>query len=279
MKDISIIITAFERPQSLMECVESIRRIYPDIHIIVSDNGHPNRKIKYYFEDVYGCEYIQLDYDSGANLARKTGFERAKTKYAVICEDDFRFDKMTDFQKFRDVLEADPKVGLISGMVVSHRKRGIIKGKGITGSNFRFDKGRQIFYRDKIIDPNYLLANETRYFYADYVRMFFMKRKEMEIDWEENIYRNGSGSHMSIFMKLMDNKFRSAFTPDVEVIHKKGMPDPKYRALRQGRRKEFKYMFYKSTGFRYGVFNRERVIDYKENKRMSFEDFRREMRI
>lgn len=269
MKDVTIVITAFDRPDSLKNCVASIRDFYPDVNIIISDNGHVHKNSQETLKKNYGCEYIQLPYDCGANRARSAGFAASRTEYTMIMEDDMEFTRETQIDKFKIILDKNPWIGLIGGIVQKGEKKGII------GSELIIDPKNKTFFRNALTDPPLLNCYTIKYYFCDYVRMFFMKRRKMPFDFEETIYPDGSGSHLSIFLKIKTSgsHWKIAFTHEVVVLHHRERGDPEYKALRLGRRDVFKKRFHKNTGFRFGVFNHQRVIDYKENRKLSYEEY------
>jgi len=44
MKDTAILITTFLRDNALFKCIKSIRRLYPNIAIFVTDMGHESKE-------------------------------------------------------------------------------------------------------------------------------------------------------------------------------------------------------------------------------------------
>lgn len=266
MKDVTIVVTHFARPDFLEKFLKSVRKFYPDIEIIVSDNGAEQHELLAW---KYQAVYLRLPFNVGANVARSKGLAAAETEFAVLCEDDMEFTELTDIEALRNVLDRDMSVGLIGGTV----RKGKNNSLGIVGARLEIDRKNGIFYRDKgKKKPSILIAHGTNYFYCDYVRMFFMKRKTMEMDWEEGLYPS-SGSHISIMIKLKEAGLQNlAFTLDCEVLHHKARPSIEYNQAR-GQRQQFKKIFYKTMGLRYGVYNHEKVEDFKTNTRMTYENF------
>jgi glycosyltransferase involved in cell wall biosynthesis len=265
MKDVTIVVTHFARPDSLEIFLKSVRKFYPKIQIIISDNGRLSEDMLI-LANKYLARWLKLPFNCGANTARSAGLGEVKTDYAVLCEDDMEFSKETDLEAFRNVLERDGSVGLVGGAV---RRKGRL---GIVGARLEIDREKSVFYRDKGKHPDFNIANGTPYFYCDYVRMFFMKRVGMWIPWEEELYPS-SGSHISIMIKLKEaGLYKLAFTFDCEVLHHKARPSIEYNQARD-HRQEFKKIFYKTMGLRYGVYNHERVEDFKTNTKMTYENF------
>lgn len=268
MKDVTIIVTTFERPEFALECVKSMRQFYPDIEIIVSDNGKKRNELRKQLTRQFKCRYIGLPFDCGASRARNEGFKATNTKYAVLCEDDFRFTKETNLKKFREILEADPSLGIAGGVCLKNDSPGII------GSNFIFDREKEIFYRDPVKKPDWKEINGIKYYYCDYIRMFFMARNIPELCFFDEDFSAG-GNHTSGLMKIkIQNKWKIAYVPDVKLIHDHSFSwaNENYLEYRSRRRQDWG-LFYKKTGFRYGIFDKKKVRDYKEKKSFAYEDF------
>lgn len=271
MDDVTIIVTTFERPDFILECVESIRHYYPNIEIIVSDNGKKRPELQERLEIGYGCQYIGLPFDSGASRARNEGFKKASTKYAVLCEDDFRFTEKTKLESFKGILDNDPSIGIIGGVCLKDGKAGII------GSRFLFDWKNEIFWRDPIKNPEWKEINGTKYYYCDYIRMFFMARNLPDLCFFDEDFKAG-GNHTSGLIELKkEDRWKIGFTFNVEVIHDHSQLSDEYKRYRYRRRGDWQ-LFYKKTGLRYGIFDRKRVRDYKEKKSISFPVFLEMMR-
>ncbi len=287
MRDVTVILITYNRPGALRACLRSIRSRYPDIPIIVSDNG--NDPLTPRLCRKAGAQHLDLPFDCGANMARKQGQAAVETKYWVITEDDFIFTRDTELQNFKVVLDRDRKVDLIGGPCIRNNNIGTV------GSTFRIDKEQQTFYRTPIKLPAYSVIKGVPYYYCDFVRMFFMARKDTPIDWEEKLYI-GSGTHISILLKnylkkqeaLKERKYapapgevslhsiwpwyQLAFTYACSVSHTQAEETKEYRNKRRRVRAQWTKL-YKETGLRYGVFDNKRVRDFKLNKNITYEEY------
>jgi len=271
MKDVTIIVTTFERPAFAIECVKSIREFYPDIEIVVSDNGRPHAEMARELTHKYKCRHLVLPFDCGASRARNEGTKASDTKYIVLCEDDFRFTKTTNLEKFKAILEADSSLGIIGGGCLKNDKPGII------GSNFTFNKERQIFYRDPVRKPEWKRVGEIKYYYCDYIRMFFMARNIPELCFFDEDFKAG-GNHTSGLIDIKEQgKWKIGYVPEVDVIHDHSRPNQEYLKYRY-RRRDAWHLFYEKTGFRYGVFDRKRVRDYVGKATMTYMEFKKKIK-
>ncbi len=289
MKDVTVVIVAFNRYGPLKKCLRSIRTLYPDVPVIVSDNGNMRQTSR--LARHFGCEHLNLEYDCGANLARKLGQAAVGTKYWVIGEDDFIFTKDTVLENFKAILDHDQEVDLIGGLAIRGNRLGTI------GSTFTIDRKIRTFYRTPVREPDFRQIGSVSYFLCDFTRMFFMARRNTPIDWEEKDYV-GSGTHISIQLKNFLKKqealkervcdpvpgevslhsiwpwYQCAFTHSVAVSHVQAPESEDYRKKRSRVRGQMNIL-YRDTGLRYGVFDGKRVRDYRDQVSISMDEWRR----
>ena len=289
MKDVTIVITAFTRYGPLKACLRSIRKYYPCVPIIISDNGRMKSTVGLALK--FRCRHLELPYDCGANMARKKGQEAVETKYWVICEDDMIFTKDTVLENFKTVLDHDPQVDVIGGPAIRNNRIGTI------GSTFEIDREKKTFFRTPIRKPDLRTADGVLYYLCDFTRMFFMARKETPIDWEEKDYL-GSGTHITIALKNYIKKqeslreresvsgdclppiwpwYQHAFTYSVAVSHVQVPESPGYKHKRSRVRGQMNLLC-RDTGLRYGVFDGKRVRDYQEQVSISYEEWEKRTR-
>ena len=103
MNEITIIIKTFERKKSLICLLKSIQKYYPEIPIIILDDSRNNYKneVMNKFSKL-NIEYIVTEFDIGLSEGRNRILRKVKTKYFLLCDDDFEFDERT---KLKQLLE------------------------------------------------------------------------------------------------------------------------------------------------------------------------------
>jgi hypothetical protein len=106
------LIKTFERPQVLRRLVESVRRLYPMLPLIVVDDSRRPTALP-------GVTLINLPFDSGVSAGRNAGLERVTTPYVLILDDDFIFYRCTDLAHALRVMEAYPQIDLLGGDVIN----------------------------------------------------------------------------------------------------------------------------------------------------------------
>jgi len=114
IKNTTIIIKAFERPQLLNRCLDSIYYQHPYVHIIVGDDSE-NPEIR--------CDtsIFHLPYDVGLSAGRNFLVDKVYTQYILLLDDDYQFDGRT---KIGDMYEKITNIDcdLVSGNVDSSKK-------------------------------------------------------------------------------------------------------------------------------------------------------------
>lgn len=99
VKDITIIIKTFERPHCVTRLYYSIRKLYPDIAIIIADDS------KSPLQKLGDARILSLPYNSGLSFGRNALLNQVNTKYFLLLDDDFVFTKNSDLTVPFKILE------------------------------------------------------------------------------------------------------------------------------------------------------------------------------
>lgn len=108
---VTAIIKTFERQDRCTSLIESIRRAYPDLPIVVVDDSRTPG-------DYPGCKVLRLPFDSGLSAGRNAGLAAVKTDYTLLLDDDLLFETRTDLGGALAILENHPAIDLLSGIVL-----------------------------------------------------------------------------------------------------------------------------------------------------------------
>ena len=111
LADVTAVIKTFERPAKLRRLVNSIRRHYPNLTVIVVDDSEAPIRLP-------GVETVVLPYDSGVSAGRNAGLARVHTNYILMLDDDFVFNRHTDLLRALRWLASNPGVDILAGEVV-----------------------------------------------------------------------------------------------------------------------------------------------------------------
>jgi GT2 family glycosyltransferase len=218
MNQVTAIVISFLRPVYTIACIQSLRRTYPGIQIIVGENGNFDNQLAKVCEQV-GAKYVQLPYDSGVCVGRNTLMQHVQTKYVLVGDDDFYYDENTGVNKMLAVLECQPQVDLIGGRI---RENGIVRNyQGSIEINGRMLVNRPIDLETANWELAYVSEGQSmRIVKTDLVFNFFIARvdKVRDIPWDEEI--KVAYEHESWFIDLQKAQIGVYFTPDAVIEHK-----------------------------------------------------------
>lgn len=88
VRDITIVIKTFERPQSLRALLESINVFYPELPVIVVDDSRQALPRTGFDSRV---RYVHTEFDIGLSEGRNRGVALADTEFVFVMDDDFIF--------------------------------------------------------------------------------------------------------------------------------------------------------------------------------------------
>ncbi len=109
---LTAVIKTFERPATLVRLVESIKRFYPNMKIIVVDDSREPSQLD-------GVATIVMPYNSGVSAGRNRGLLEVKTKYLLLLDDDFIFYRQTDFRRAIELMDKNEEIDIMGGEVVN----------------------------------------------------------------------------------------------------------------------------------------------------------------
>jgi GT2 family glycosyltransferase len=120
---ISVIIITRNRASYLKECVDSIvMQDYPDLEILIGDNGSTDGTIEYLQELSLADSRIKASFNGknlGSCLGRNLLLQQAKGKLWFIIDDDATFQLKDDLRNAALEFEKHPKAGAIGFTVVN----------------------------------------------------------------------------------------------------------------------------------------------------------------
>ncbi|HEY2826961.1 MAG TPA: glycosyltransferase, partial [Pirellulales bacterium] len=92
------IIKTFQRPKDLDRLIRSMRRYYPQLQILVGDDGfEPSPRT-----DV---GYLRLPEDIGLSAGRNALLDRVQTPYFLLLDDDWQFIRKTQIEKLTQLVD------------------------------------------------------------------------------------------------------------------------------------------------------------------------------
>ena len=238
LNDVTIAIKTFERPESLKDLLISIRRFYPAAHIkIADDSKNPS------VQDITSCfsniEYIPLRFDVGLSAGRNVLLSRIKTKYFVLCDDDFLFYEQTRLEDFKKILE-ETDVELVGGCVMDKSETGEFDRPNLYAGDLILDAARHLHM--KVITP------WKPFVICDIVPNWFMaKTQAVRIKtggWDPKLKIE---EHTDFFWRAKTAGLKVAFASDVKVNHTLAR-NPTYHLFRRIRNDKYYYLYFKKLG-------------------------------
>lgn len=251
---ITAIIKTFERSNKLHNLLDSIKKYYPKIKVIIVDDSKEEEKIIQ--ENV---RYFKVPFDTGLSAGRNFAINKVDTEYFLLLDDDFLFNEKTKIEKFYNILETTD-IDLIGGDV-----------KYLNGRMMQYD-GILYLDNDRILHcKKSYYETKQEYKTCDIVLNFFLARtkKIREVGgWDERLKL---AEHTAFFWNHK-GKIKVAYTSGVSILH-----DPErvgdYVSYR-GRAKSFFDGYMVRENIRgimncNGVLNKSSLYDTQSSKKVS----------
>jgi len=208
---VTLCMKTFERPKSAQKLVNSIRKYYPNIRIIIADDSkHP--------VVISNANHFIMPYYSGSSAGRNLAMQQVDTEYMVTLDDDFLFSPQTNLKIWMDILD-ETDIDIVSGNIDARRFEGLIELKDRKCRLIKGDRGN--FFGFKLYDV---------------VLQFWMgkTKKINELGgWDEDFKTQ---DHKIFFCRHL-NKLKIAHCPKVFAHHPRHMP-PGYISFRHGQREQ-----------------------------------------
>ncbi|MCI0575019.1 MAG: glycosyltransferase [Chloroflexi bacterium] len=257
LTEVSIIIKTFDRCSCLGSLLASIVTLDLPCPVLIADDSQESYQatvLKKYGRWIE--KYIVLPFDSGLSKGRNVLLENVRTKYFVLCDDDFIFDKRADLLFMQQNLE-EGGLDILGGLyynrplLIADQERALLKNllRGKVRTSWRmilwhifqnqtlrhglfkrlFEKEKPWTYygrfeiNDHILNLYPLPNSEYRppYVLCDYIPNFFLARTEALR--EKNVYWNDEiryyGEHLDFFLRAKRQGLVVGMSREVGVIH------------------------------------------------------------
>lgn len=208
--NLTAVIINFLREPYLYKCLESLREQYPDIKIIVGENGVYSKEKEDKIKS-YGADYEVVHWDAGICIARNQLLKKVKTDYVLIGDDDFFYTEESKVDKMLEFLKNNKKYSLVGGRV---REEGKIRNYQ---GYFEFMGETLVYESLKMEDFRHDIINFKE---CDITFNYFVARTKdlKEVGWDENF--KVSYEHSMFFLDLKRANKKVVFSPDPIVVHK-----------------------------------------------------------
>jgi len=244
--EVTIIIKTFERPHCLIRLMYSINHWAPSVPVMIADDSHVSSRQCILDNFRFNVlKYIELPFDSGLSAGRNELLKHVRTKYFLLCDDDFIFDGRTRLGEMLRLLRHHD-VDLLGGECfdVAPLEWPIIKERfhhlhlsWLARLPDRWH-GRPRKFSGKFEtgdDGRVLMVNCSEkkvFFRCDYVVNFFMARTEVVQGlggWNPALKL---GEHEDFFLHCKQSGVRIGCAPGIGVRHIHSSP-PGYMLWRQ----------------------------------------------
>ena len=226
------IIKTHIRPKNLFLLVDSIRKYYPDLPVIIVDDSR--QPLDYQWDSL--TEYHHVAYDVGTSEGRNIAVNFVKTPYTLLLDDDFLFWKGTNIEKMLYYIQ-NHNFDFAGGSLLNY---------GIKPVNYKGFFG--------ISDDTKLIINtlstKTGTTDLDFIANFFLTKTDIlrKFPWDKNLRLS---EHAEFFWQLKQKtKVRIAHVDKVSVIH---IPcyfrSKEYAKMRSIRLDHFRNLMLKKNGF------------------------------
>jgi len=228
MDEITFIIKTLERPGCLLRLVKSIYRYYPDSVVLIGDDSEVSCKeaVSKRYPDK-NISVFELPHDCGLSFGRNFLVDKVQTKYFVLLDDDFVFDRFTDIEKALKVLE-DQDMDILGGYFrnyplfrtfvfmdyVKYPAKMLLQGA---------QEHNYIGYIEEQGDEvrvKYYTKRFPEFERVDLVHNFFIARTEVVRDqcrWDDSIKIH---EHTPFFIHAKRQGLKVGFTNSMSVKHK-----------------------------------------------------------
>jgi glycosyltransferase involved in cell wall biosynthesis len=233
LPEVTALIKTFLRDDYLFTAVSSLRRYYPEIKIIVADDGYCSDEKELRLKEAGVSKYIALPWNRGVSRGRNALIDACETPYCLIGDDDFYYTeeaRLGDMVKMMEV--ADLAGGALRYMnALQHYE-----------ANLEWvPESKGLIHRE--INRNYLTYEGIQYGEADLTFNFFVTKTTLarRVRWEESI--QVIFEHEDFFMAGYERGMKVVYCPNSIVTHRKvELPTiPEYEKIRWNRQDQNKF--------------------------------------
>jgi len=211
LSEVTAVIKTFHRDQYMFNCVKTLKASYPEIHVIVVDDGQPSEEKRAKLTALGVEQYVPMAFNQGLCVGRNTGCKLVETPYVLIGDDDFTYSPAC---RLENLLSCMSVSDLAAGAVTLGPDGHMQHYEGYF--NLQSDGG--MVY--KSATGNYLQHGSVRYEYVDLAFNFFIAKIEpvRSVLWDENI--KVMYEHSDFFMRFKNAGYKVVYCPDSIVGHK-----------------------------------------------------------
>lgn len=244
---LTLLVKTFLRDPYLFKCIESFRDHYPDVPIVVADDGEPTDEKR-----SLGVKYLELPFDSGVPHGRNTGVQNVETEYVLVVDDDTYFtgtERLDEMHKLLEISDVVCGSSHVAGKETHYE--GVLR---IDGS---------MLHMTPVTGPIKTHKN-VRYIECDLALNLTMARTETlrEHPWDTEF--KVAYEHLDWFLAVQKAGLKVLYAPDSRFAHRpkvEGVDGARYMRFRW--RKPWRGRFFHKWGLE-SVRNLSGHIDHLE---------------
>jgi GT2 family glycosyltransferase len=240
---VTVIMKTFQRPRTAALAVDHLRRRYPEIRLLVADDGsdalafaHP------------GAEVLRLPFDSGVSQGRNALLARVETEFFVLIDDDHCFSRHTRLERMLAILQRG-RFDILGGDVFFRRPtQRLFPKRKLSGFCMNVE------LEDGTFSMRAAPREATRaYRVYDVVENFFLARTQRVRafgGWDERLK---TSEHFDFFLRARRAGLRVGSTSRVSVDHvhlQRERRSPEYFWFRRDRNPDFRRIWIEQHGIR-----------------------------
>jgi len=214
LDDVTIIVTSFLRFDCLRRFLTSARFYYPGVKIIVADQSGDavqGNDDAAFCHKMPGVKWLDLPFDCGLSASRNAAVLATETSLVFVSDDDEIFSDESRIEALLDVLNSDPTIELISGLL-RQDGRGFKADTACSWSADLYLTGGTL-HAESPNRPWRQAAGATWYRPCDRFLNIFLCRRQLLLDHPWNERHKISGEHLDHVLKLKTAGKQAAYTP------------------------------------------------------------------
>jgi len=233
LADVTIIVSSFLRFDCLRRFLTSARYYHPGLPVIVAEQsgkaavGNADAD---FCRRMPGVTWLDLPYDCGLSAARNAAVRAAKTRLVFLADDDEIVSEETRLESLLDVLNSDPEIGLVAGLI----RQGSRGAKGDVAGGWQAD----LALNDGVLAALPLASQwkqtpaGTWYRRTDRYINVFLAARQLLLDhpWSEK--HKISGEHLDHVLRLKTAGVKVAYSPEC-IIGEAPSTNSDYLAFRR----------------------------------------------
>ena len=215
MKNVTVGIKTFMRPEALAECLEGLRD-FEFANIIVADDNPPTYEAAYqkvydFYGKVLQLHVLRLPHDLGVAASRNRIAAATNTEFLLLLDDDQVINSTVTL--LYDVLVSDAHIGGVAGFF--HEK----KGEKCSACDIYFEN-EYIVKELRRVPSKYYTEKRTEYSLFDFIPSATLFRLQCleDVPWDP-YYKTGA-EHLDFYVcQKQLGKWKFAVAPDAYIDH------------------------------------------------------------